>query len=518
MPRQDRAFFLIVTLAVLLLSFIPFVLASQAGGRDYLFNGILLNPLDGHSYLAKMYQGFRGDWRFTLPYTANPGTGAYLNLLYLFLGHVARSTGLSLPTTFTTARMLGGLILLFTLYRFFSWTIPDSRPRKAAFALAALGSGMGWLLIPAGVYTSDLWVAETYPFLSIYDNPHFPLGLALILFLLTFPTLQRNAPTWKGALAAIVALLLGVISPFGVVIVIVVLGGWLFAMGFASLQRGDWQSFLSLPLFAHLLWIIAGGAPMLAYQLWAIRTDPVLAGWDAQNITLTPPWWDVLISLSPAIFFALAGGYKTKSGNPAFVLVVWVVLGLMLILIPFGLQRRFLMGLYVPLAGLAALGIEALAKGKRARGRWLVVALFLFTIPTHLVVILAGQSGAQARNLALYRTQDESHAFDWIVHETPPDALLLAAPATGLLIPAFTGRQVIYGHPFETVHAAMEEQAVLNFFQTMTEPEARTFLVARGVDYVFFGTREQAIGKLPLTKGLVLVHEVGTVRIFVVEP
>ncbi|HNB51290.1 MAG TPA: hypothetical protein PK530_05085 [Anaerolineales bacterium] len=517
MPRRDRIFFLSITVLVLLLNWVPFFLATRAGGNDYLFNGVLLNPLDGQTYLAKMYEGFRGDWRFTLPYTPNPGQGAYINMLYLFLGHVARLTHLSLPTVFTLGRLLGGVVLLFALYRFFLWTIPDARPRRLAFALAALGSGMGWLLIPVGAFTADLWVAETYPFLSIYNNPHFPLGLALILFLLTFPTLRQSSPTWKGALAAIVALLLGIISPFGVVIAVVVMGGWVLSLGYESFLRREWKKILTLPQFTHLAWIILGGAPMLIYQLWAIRTDPILAGWDAQNLTLTPPWWDVLFSLSPALLLAIAGGIKTKPGQPAFPLTVWAVVGLVLILIPFGLQRRFLMGLYVPLAGLAALGIESLARGKRTPVRWLTIALFLLALPTNLIVLLAGQTGAQSRDLALFHTRDESLAFTWLSTQTPPDALILAAPDTGLLIPAYTGRQVIYGHPFETVNAKVEEQTVLNFFQTMPAPDARALLMNRDVDYVFFGPRERTLGELPLTSGLIPAYEVGTVQIYAVE-
>ncbi|NUM46060.1 MAG: hypothetical protein HUU38_15245 [Anaerolineales bacterium] len=516
MPRQDRIFFLSITTLVVLLTLIPFVLASQAGGGDYLFNGILLNPLDGHTYLAKMYQGFRGDWRFTLPYTANPGSGAYLNLFYLFLGHLARLSGLSLPVMFTLARLLSGVILLFALYRFFTWTISEARPRRTAFALAALGSGLGWLLLSTGAFTADFWVAESYPFLSIYNNPHFPLGLALILWLLTFPTLKQNKPDWRGALAAGVALLLGIVNPFGVVIVVVVMSGWLGALGYEALLRKDWKKVLTLPQFRHLLWLIAGGTPMLIYQLWAIRTDPILAGWDAQNITLTPPWWDVLVSLSPALFLALAVSHKTKPGTAAFSLVVWAALGLILILIPFGLQRRFMMGLYVPLAGLAALGLETLAQGKRTRVRWLTILLFLFALPTNLIVLLAGQSGAFSRDPLLFHTRDESLAFTWLAEKTLDDSLILAAPGTGLLIPAFSGRQVIYGHPFETVNAEQEEQAIKDFFQ-MSEAEAHAFLVARGVDFIFFGPREQALGELPLTQGIFPVYEQGAVQIYAVE-
>ena len=89
-PNLTKSF-VVVGLAIVL----PFVIAALVGGPQRVFVGFLFNPIDGATYLAKMYEGLMGQWRFTLPYTAEPGQGAYLFLFYLFLGHLARWTGLS---------------------------------------------------------------------------------------------------------------------------------------------------------------------------------------------------------------------------------------------------------------------------------------------------------------------------------------------------------------------------------------------------------------------------------------
>ena len=523
MPRTDRSFFYGITCLVLVLTIVPFLLAAQTGGDAYQFDGILLNPLDGHTYLAKMYQGFRGDWRFTLPYTADPGQGAYLNLFYLFLGHFARLTPLSLTLTFSMARVFASGLLLGALYRFFETTIPETRPRRVAFALSVLGSGMGWLLVPAGEFTADFWVAETYPFLSMYSNPHFPLGLALVLWLLT-PASPAAPSEWsKGWGTAVVALILSIVNPFGIVVAVVVLAGWQGVVGWDALRRNAWEDFFRTSSFTRLMWTVAGGVPMLAYQVWAIRTDPALFGWDIQNLTPTPPWWDLLIAISPAVWLALLSWRKigppfSEGPSSIHLFAVWVVLALILILVPFGLQRRFMMGMYIPLAGLAAYGLETLARGKRTRARVGMVLLFLLALPTNLIVILAGQSGARAHDLLLYRTQAETLALRWLETETPPDALVLAAPETGLIIPAFSGRQVIYGHPFETVRAEEEKQAVTDFFQALSEEEAKNFLLERRIDFIFYGPRERKLGALPVSEGLERVFEARDVEIYRVEP
>ena len=70
------------------------------------FLDFLYNPQDGNSYLAKMYQGWEGNWRFVLPYTAEAGEGAYLFLFYILLGHIARVCGLSPILIFHLVRVL----------------------------------------------------------------------------------------------------------------------------------------------------------------------------------------------------------------------------------------------------------------------------------------------------------------------------------------------------------------------------------------------------------------------------
>jgi hypothetical protein len=69
-----------------LLTLLPYLWANAAAGSGHVFAGFLLNPLDGATYLAKMRQGWEGNWLFTLPFTADPGPGSFLFTYYLLLG------------------------------------------------------------------------------------------------------------------------------------------------------------------------------------------------------------------------------------------------------------------------------------------------------------------------------------------------------------------------------------------------------------------------------------------------
>ena len=516
MPKNLPWFPLTVAFLVLVAVSLPFLYASQAGGEAYVFGGFLLNPLDGNSYLAKMYQGWEGNWRYQLAFSAEPGQGAYLFLFYLFLGHVARLLNAPLLVVFHFARLLSAMILLAVLWRFYASLFPHTRIRRWAYALSALGSGIGWLLLPLNSFTADFWVAETYPFLSTYANPHFSLGLALVLWHL-IPVERRY---W---LRSLTALFLGIINPFGVVIVAMVLGGMTglrLLLGWLGKETPKVRSSL-----LALLAVLVGGLPVLLYDVWVTSAYPAFAAWNAQNLTPSPPWWDVFISLSPALVLALLAVVlltkeshqkEAKQALPAvtkqswLLLAVWAGLGLILLFLPFSLQRRFMMGLYVPVAGLAVLGMDALFGARRRPFHLGMITVLAFSLLTNVIVVLTGLYGARTHDPHVYLTAGEAQALTWIGKNTAEYALIVASPEMGMWVPAHTGRRVLYGHPFETVDAQKEEQALITFFKRGGSDD---FLTSRKADYLFYGPREQALGNLSLS-GLQPVYISGDVTVY----
>lgn len=533
--RKPRFWILALTVvAVFALTNLPYIFAAQAAGSKFVFGGFLLNPLDGNSYLAKMYQGWRGDWRFTLPYTAQSGNGSYLFLFYLFLGHLARWLNLPLLLVFHIFRILGTAGMLVALYFFFKTTLVEERLYLPAFVLASLGSGLGWLLLPLGAFTADYWVAETYPFLSAYANPHFVIGLALLLWILAQQALPRRLVLKDGLFIVLAALALSVISPFGVIIALVISGSWMLLIsrrdisGRVHSRANFWQLILAEPF----LWILIGGLPLSIYDFWIARVDPFLAGWNLQNITSAPALWDTLVSLSPAILFALVGAWavhrKPNQGIPSGyrLLILWAISGLLLLYAPFELQRRFMMGLYIPLAGLAVIGLASLAERIQKRMSFLFLLVFLLSLPTNLLVLLAAQRGAQTRDPQIYLTRGERMALTWIEENTAPADLILASPQMGLFIPAYTGRRVIYGHPFETVNAEVKKELVSQWFgedrtsnsTAVFGTKSQDFLYQQHINYIFLGPREQALGGLPYDLSLTEVYAADHVMIFKVPP
>ncbi len=487
---------------------IPYLVAFFNAGNNYVFGGYLLNPQDGNSYLAKMEEGWRGDWKFTLPFSAEKSEGAYLFLFYIFLGHVARLTGISLVLVFHLTRVLCVLFMVFTLYHFTQWLFKEN-PENAgkAFLLCLFGSGLGWLFLLFGLVTSDLWVAETYPFLSAFASPHFSLGIGILLWI--FIDLAGQPSFLRLIRLAFWGLLLAIVMPFGVVVAGSI--GFLWTVS-------EWFSTKKIEIRPLISAFILGG-PFVLYQYLASQRDPLLSIWNVQNITQSPPVWDLTIALLPALIFAVLGllsVLRTSAWNQSNrLLVIWVVVGAALIYFPFSLQRQFMFSYFVPVGCLAIVGIQSLLSQPRKFFENLFPLVFSLSIISNGFVILLAIFGIIQKSPVFYLTKDEVLAFDYLKTAGPEEVLVLCAPETGNFIPGWTGDRVIYGHIFETVYADKSKLEVTGIYSgRIATGEVKDYLLQQQVKYVFWGPREKKLGPAEFLSLLKPVYQNGSVEIY----
>ena len=498
-----------IILIFLLMITAPYLYAANSSDEGKVFGGFLLNPIDGNSYLAKMRQGYEGNWMFTLPYTKDPGEGTAINLYYLFLGHVSRFMSWSLIFTFHLARVLGAFLLSLVTYRLFRTIFAEANSRLIVFALAVLGSGLGWAAAAFGLFTSDFWVAEAYPFLASFANAHFPFGLALQIGLLT-PLFGEKSIGWRfGGFTFLVAALLSIVYPFGWVVTVAVTAGW---VAWLYSKRMAWHHEL-----ARWIYMVIGGAPYLFYSSWVVNNHPVLAQWNAQNFTPAPSLVDLIVSLSPALLLAVWGMVivfrRIDSDKTAQYLPIWIITGLLIMYLPLNLQRRLISGLYIPIAGLSVFALLILHSARLKR--LAVLLLIIFSLPTNLLILAGEIRAVQDKDPGIYVYTDELAAFDWLEINAARHSLVIAAPETGLLVPAYTSERVIYGHPFETVNAEARLNEVRDFYSGgVSTEEASHLLDSEGVDYIFYGPREKELGTLPALNNWEIVFEEGEVQIF----
>ncbi len=497
---------------ILLLITAPFLAGWYLQGDAFAYTGFLLNPMDGNSYLAKMQIGLRDEWRFQLPYTTAQGEGGYLFLFYIFLGHLARLAQLEPIVVFHIARIGGSVFLVFSALRFLSASIGtvDRAVCQRIFLLLSFGSGLGWLAALAGGFTMDFWVAEAYPYVSMLANPHFPLGLAILLQYLT-ALQQERLPNY--GLLFITGALLAIILPFGVVVgtVVTVL---VLGMRYLRVKKILWR----LPL---VFLLPAGG--LLLYQYVVVLNDPLLAIWNRQNQTLSPPLWDFVISFAPAVLLAGVGFWEwmRKGRNPNLdTAAAWLVAGVVLAYFPFPLQRRFLLGLYIPIGIFAGLGLLALAGHKIRRFKRLFGALFVLSILTNVFILLGGFQAGIQHEAWLYQRRDQRAALTWLAGSACADRpVVLANPVMGLFIPAHTHCRVIYGHPFETVDAPTREEQVRRIFSgKMRLAQMQAYLDQWQVDYILLDSHTDQLETAAIARaGFAPVYQNPTLTIFKTE-
>lgn len=487
--------FIILTIVIT----IPYVIAAVGGGKAFHFAGFLVNPLDGNSYLAKMQEGWSGSWTFNLLYSPRSSGGAFIFLFYLFLGHFARLTSLSLILVFHLFRILAAWLLLFELKRFLEYTFIDEPERsETAFIWTVFGTGLGWVALLAGIQTSDLWVAEAYPILACYANPHFPLSLAIILFILRIA--EQKITTGKLVLILACGMALGIMLPFGVVIA-----------GLILLIVTIWNWIRLKKLFPwQLISFGVGAAPPLFYQLYVININPELMLWNQQNLTPAPPIWDFIISFSPAIILAIIAAvilFKKKEISKYKTIVIWFLVGTILTFIPFSLQRRFMLGLYIPIVALAVMAIGKIIKSKiwvKRVTRYSMIASFL----TSVLVIVIGLFGILSHSSMYYLNRDQYDALMWIRENAARESVILADPQISMYIPGMTGLRVVYGHPYESINATQQKNKVEDFFAgKFTDDQVAQFFEDNQVEFILqegsmksFSEALQEIGFMEINK------------------
>jgi len=267
-----------------------------------------------------------------------------------------------------------------------------------------------------------------------------------------------------------------------------------------------------------LIFIGLSGGGILFYQYWTISTDPILSVWNNQNVTKSPDLLDLTISFSPCLilaFFGMKRAWKTDLGKT---LVFWALISIILVFVPWNLQRRFLTGLFIPLAGLTVFGITQLTARFKLSRKTLTIILFFLVIPTNLIVVFSGINAVAKKDSQIYLNSSIINATKWIESFTDKNALILADKNSGLLIPAKTGRRVIYGHPFETINSEKEELFVEEFF-TGKQPleDIQKVLEQRRIDYVLSTIVYSSLNQKLLDLEYPLVYEKDDVVIYKIK-
>jgi hypothetical protein len=486
--RREWVWAAVAALLVMGLTSVPYVTAAGAQTEEWRFSGFLLGVEDGNSYIAKMGQGARGDWLFTLSYSSEPQRGAMMFGFHFLLGKLAGPEHDSRVVVYHAARIVFGFLLLLVSYRFLAEFLPAPTQRRIGWVLVALGGGLGWLLLLLGqdhLFGSlpiDFYSPEAYTFLTLYTLPH--LAASRCLFLLGILAYLRGRAGWAG----LALLAMSLIQPLYVLSAWAAMGADLLLALVLSRGRDWWPRLRRLALTGAL------SCPVVIYSAVVLLTDPVFRQWNAQNILPSPNPVHYLLGYGLLLVVALFGWPVARRDTPrlAAFAAAWLLVVPILLYAPLGTQRRLVEGIQLPLVALAILGLTVTL---RKRQRLLVPLVLALALPSSALLLAGGWGTARTLAAPVFRPGQELRLFQCLTDAAKPGQVALSSYDTGNALPTYTPLVAYVGHGPETVFLAEKLPRVAQFYRAETPDAERRQLLRDGrIRFVLLGPSERLLG------------------------
>lgn len=480
------------------LTTLPYLAGAISAPAGTRFSGVILDPLDYESHLAKMQQGARGSWLYQLLFTAEPHQPLLLQTFYVALGHISTN----FDFVYQIARIVCIALMVWSIWGFVGRFL-STDVAGWALLLALFGGGLSFLLLlipgardlTANVSPVEFWFLDMYTFLASFASPHFAAGIALLA--LAFTALDSWTQGTGGLLVLfLVSIGIAFIQPFDVILIdgaLVIVTLWRARCG----QIKPLSALIGIVLIG-----IAHGA-IIGYDWIALYHFPVWQSFTEQNITLSPPPIYYVLGYAPTLLPALGGiGLAVRRRDSRWLVpILWIVEVALLVYAPLASQRRFVLAVQVPIAALAVYWLANVAVPwlrTRIGQRWRSVMLAYGTLAVLSTIMLMAWLLAATRNPAntdLYIPDGTRAAWNWIAANTPPDSVILSSFASGGNIAGQTGRFVVIGHWIETANFVDKLDAVQRFFSSDTTATWRLpLLQSQRVTYIWYGDNERALG------------------------
>ena len=514
--RAERSWVLKVSIVVMLLTSLPYILGFAMQGEALRFSGFIFAVEDGNSYIAKMLSGAEGSWLFRTPYTSMQQGGVLMFAPYILLGKLASSPGMhdQLVALFHLFRIASGVLFLMATYEFIAFFVHFQSLRRFGLFLAALGGGLGWMLLLAGENGAfgslplEFYSPETFGFLSLYGVPHLAASRAFLLWAilvyLRFVTYGEQSIARSAARAGLCWLAAGLLQPLNALLVGFVLALHLAILGslqLISARRGeqpDWQQLRRSFVFVLSAGILPG--ILVGYLAWMLSQDPFLQAWSSQNFLPSPHPWHYLLALGLLLPYAYFGARRIlrQNGIGGLLLVGWALALPVLAYLPVNVQRRLPEGQWLVWGTLALVAVEgwwaAPAFYTRIR-RWAVLLPLCLSFISTITLFVGGLLTVQSKTSPLFHDAGEIAIFDFLQKSGEPGCLVVSAFSTGNALPAWAPMHVVIGHGPESAGLAGLQEQVNQFY----DPQAadswrRDWLAQQEVCYIFWGLAEQALG------------------------
>jgi hypothetical protein len=495
--RREWRWAILFAVAVMVFTTVPYLVAVTSQTAEWRFGGFLIGTEDGNSYLAKMGQGARGAWLFTLPYTSEPQRGVFIYILLLVLGKLAGPSSEAQIVVYHLTRIVFGCALILISYRFLAEFLPRLAQRRLGIILVTFGGGLGWVLVLAGQawwldsFPIEFYSPEAFTFLMLYGFPH--LLAARCLFLLGLLAHWRGRAGWAGLALFGVSL----IQPLYVLVAWVLIGLhtlilWLQNRRDPHHREASLWDVLRITYHAFLTLLLS--SPIVLYTVWILSIDPLLKQWNAQNILPSAHPAHYLLGYGLWLIPAALGMRVLWRRNRVLAgcIAGWAAVVPFLIYAPLTTQRRLIEGFQLPLVALTVLGLTVI--GRRWR-KWAVPLVTGLSLIATVLIWAGGLNAARTLAEPVFLPADQRAVFAWLGDNASPGEVALASFETGNFVPAYTPLVAYIGHGPESVFLAQKQPRVAAFYQSAIGDAERLRLLMDGrIKWVLFGPHERALG------------------------
>lgn len=492
---EKRYVFLLSICLAIVLSF-PWIYAHLVAPAGSSYSGFEFATDDQMVYAAWMKQASMGHFFFDNRFAIEPQPGLTVNVFFFALGLLSRV--LTIPVAAHAARIGLSILLVYLLHGLIRRVTKDVYTTKLALTLAVVGGGLGFLVwhnfgqaftdkstplasigpLLGNQLPTDVWQTEGFVFSSMLTTPLFVAALCLIVYCFTCFIDARDG--WKPVLPGAIAfgVLMNIHSYDALLITIVMVGFLVAAVANKTLTR-VWVG--------RALMIGSGAIPAALWFLHVLKEDPVFQA-RAATLTYSPNFRQVLFGYLLMVGLAFAGiaarrkEKRTVAGlvllgamcvglwilamqpyqgyflsmplwvivigcglgvvwclaeeEPAWnLLVSWAVLGLVAPYFPAIFQRKLTMGLSIPWAILAALGLAAAGAKLERQSRNLITVLGLVLLSaTSLFWVLLRERTLISDNVSnttvhpVFLTSNENQIIAYLGGLSDARVVVLARP------------------------------------------------------------------------------------------
>lgn len=495
---SENLSFLFIAIAIVAFSSTPFWVGRLTETNTLVFRGTYFDTSDYSVHISMMQAGRMGDWVYQMRFTSEDHSPVFIRLFYILLGHISEWVNLPVEIVFHATRWIFGLTALFSIDRLYLKIFSNNRLARIAFFLSVFGAGLGWLQIILGaplqpISPIDFWLIDAYILFSISLFPSFSATLTLMAtalrFFLDFLETGKLRLILTVCLLSVISQLFNPIAfaTIDLTMASTLLLAW-WKLGRIERKQGY-----------ALVFIALAQIPLFVYNFQVLERDPFWSQFTLQNQTLSPPpgfyWW----GFAPFWVFALIGIIRSiREKHVAFgALSIWIVGAFILAYLPVSIQRRFLLGITIPLGAHAIYGLDFIVthfsgKFEKVKKREnLAYFTYIMLASISAVALILGNALYMLNYPStLFYPRDLEDAVQWLDANATPNDFVLGNITTSQIIAQRTRLKVYVGHEMETLFFESKKDLMTAYYESNVGDD---WLLQTPIRWVVYGPYEQSL-------------------------